>query len=383
MDITQNGIFILAVLFLNIVLSEWLVKRTFLRHLGVALLVILLTAVVANVGIIPTSSNTVPLYDGIFNIVAPVAIFLLLLEVNLKNLKLAGPPMIIMFLVGSVGTAVGVIAADYLIDAKNTIGPLHHAVGGMFTGTYTGGSINFNALAMYYQVNREGMLYATSVAIDNIATTIWMIATIAIPKFLQKKMPRIKTGVNPDSAGSDKQNQQRFIIIDITLLLALALVAKFVSDQAANWLLQHGVQIPSILILTTISLVIAQIPVISRLKSSRSLGLLGVYLFLAVIGAYCDIASLMQNGQLALVLFLFVVIIIGIHAILIYGMGALLKYDWDIIAVASQANIGGSTSALALSESLGRHDLLLSAILVGSLGNGIGTYLGFIIAGLL
>lgn len=113
------------------------------------------------------------------------------------------------------------------------------------------------------------------------------------------------------------------------------------------------------------------------------MGLLGVYLFLAVIGAYCDIASLMQNGQLALVLFLFVVIIIGIHAILIYGMGALLKYDWDIIAVASQANIGGSTSALALSESLGRHDLLLSAILVGSLGNGIGTYLGFIIAGLL
>ena len=198
MDITQNGIFILAVLFLNIVLSEWLVKRTFLRHLGVALLVILLTAVVANVGIIPTSSNTVPLYDGIFNIVAPVAIFLLLLEVNLKNLKLAGPPMIIMFLVGSVGTAVGVIAADYLIDAKNTIGPLHHAVGGMFTGTYTGGSINFNALAMYYQVNREGMRYATSVAIDKSATTMWMIATSAIQKFLQKTMQRIKTRVNPD-----------------------------------------------------------------------------------------------------------------------------------------------------------------------------------------
>ncbi|MCH8232110.1 MAG: hypothetical protein IIB82_05620 [Bacteroidetes bacterium] len=47
----------------------------------------------------------------------------------------------------------------------------------------------------------------------------------------------------------------------------------------------------------------------------------------------------------------------------------------------SKIIICGSTSALTLGESPGRHDLLLSAILVGSFGNGIGTYPGFIIAG--
>ena len=49
-------------------------------------------------------------------------------------------------------------------------------------------------------------------------------------------------------------------------------------------------------------------------------------------------------------------------------------------AVASQANIGGSTSALALAKSLGRSDLMLPAILVGALGNAVGTYLGFLTA---
>ena len=45
--------------------------------------------------------------------------------------------------------------------------------------------------------------------------------------------------------------------------------------------------------------------------------------------------------------------------------------------------IGGSTSALALARSLGRGDLALPGILVGALGNALGTYLGFLTAALL
>jgi uncharacterized membrane protein len=57
------------------------------------------------------------------------------------------------------------------------------------------------------------------------------------------------------------------------------------------------------------------------------------------------------------------------------------KFDVDMASVASQANIGGSLSAIALAKSLNRQDLLLPGILVGALGNGIGTYLGFLMAG--
>ena len=68
------------------------------------------------------------------------------------------------------------------------------------------------------------------------------------------------------------------------------------------------------------------------------------------------------------------------HTITLFGIGALFKVDWDVLDIASQANIGGATSALALARSLSRPDLQLPAVLVGSLGNALGTYLGILVA---
>jgi len=39
----------------------------------------------------------------------------------------------------------------------------------------------------------------------------------------------------------------------------------------------------------------------------------------------------------------------------------------------------GSSTAIALAESFNRKELILPAILVGSLGNALGTYLGFLV----
>ena len=60
-----------------------------------------------------------------------------------------------------------------------------------------------------------------------------------------------------------------------------------------------------------------------------------------------------------------------------------MKQDWAIIAIASNANIGGATSAGVLATAIGRDDLRLPGILAGSLGNAVGTYAGFVIAELL
>jgi uncharacterized membrane protein len=106
-----------------------------------------------------------------------------------------------------------------------------------------------------------------------------------------------------------------------------------------------------------------------------------VYLFLAVIGAFCELAALGQIGALAWRLLALVTTIVVVHGAVVFGVAAIGKLDWDTAAVASQANIGGSSSALALAKSLDRMDLYLPGILVGSLGNGLGTYLGFMVAG--
>jgi uncharacterized membrane protein len=139
--------------------------------------------------------------------------------------------------------------------------------------------------------------------------------------------------------------------------------------------------IPEIIILTSIALVLAQIPKIKRLPGAHTIGYFLILVFLATIGTLSDVRLLAQSGELALTLFLFVGLAVLIHGLVIFGLGAALKMDWDVISVASQANVGGTTTAIAAAESLERPDLLIPGVLVGSLGNAVGTYAGFLVAG--
>jgi uncharacterized membrane protein len=214
-------------------------------------------------------------------------------------------------------------------------------------------------------------------AADNIMTALGRATTLLVPRTLQRLRPRRL--VNPTTQTADElstQDEETVSPRHLAVLLAMGTGAIYLSKQvSAIWPV-----IPFVLMLTTIALVLAQFRLVNRLRGSRLLGLLGIYLFLAVIGAYCDLSALLKDGQLAIVLFGMICTIVLIHAVIIYGVGALFKQDWDMLGIASQANIGGATSALALARSLNRPDLQLSAVLVGSLGSAIGTYLGILVA---
>lgn len=385
MSFIYEPIYVLTILFLLIVVSEWLAQLRFFKHIGSVLIVIIIAAIIANIGIIPSSQNPPPIYDGIFQYAAPLGIFLLLLEVKLKELKYAGLPMIMMFLVGALGTAIAAIVGYKIVSPQHHL-ELSHAVAGMYTGTYTGGSANLNAVALTYGVNKDGVLYAAINAVDNILTTIWLVLTLVLPKILNRYFPR-KRSIPPQLEGlSDeeirdrmKSNEGSVGLTDIALLLALGLGSLFVSSlisAAVGWL-------PSIVVLTTMALVFAQIPFVQRLRGGRTLGYLLIMLFLAVIGAYCDFRALISAGDMAGMLLIWVTIIVFLHGAIIFGIGALLKQDWDIIAIASNANVGGATSAPVCAASLGRPDLQLPGLLAGTIGTAIGTYLGIAVAEIL
>ncbi len=379
----NHPIFVLAILCALLALSEYLVKNTPLKHLGGALLVILLGAVFANFRIIPSASNSIPLYDGIFTYVAPLSLFFLLLDVNIKNLKHAGVPMLVMFLLGTTGTLLGVwISLSYLIGPE-VFGEWRPVIGGMFAATYTGGGLNFNTVALHYNLMEEGVLYAGSVAVDNIITALWMLVCLVLPAVLQKIKPRQPLAAPQEKVDHQPYDQDSVNLWDFSVLLGLGIFTLFVAGELVEIFKAWGVVVPEILILTTIALLLAQIPQVGALRGARVLGMFGIYLFLVVVGAFCEVTALGAIGALAGQLMLFTTALVIIHAVFTFGMGALLGFDWQLISVASQANIGGSTSALALTESFNRRSLLIPAVLVGTLGNALGSYLGFLLAGIL
>ena len=166
----------------------------------------------------------------------------------------------------------------------------------------------------------------------------------------------------------------------LAVVLAIGGAAMGASTWLSEALARAGFNVPAILIITTLALVLAQHRGLSRLPGARVLAMYGVYLFLTVIGAFCDVRALAALGSLGLVLLVFAIFVVVVHGVAIFGAAWLFRLDLAGAAVASQANVGGSTSALALAKSLGREDLLVPGILLGSLGNAIGTFLGFLAA---
>lgn len=368
--------------------AEWLARRGPFRHLGAALLVILIGAVASNTGVLPAGSSAeapVPVYDAIFQYVAPIALFWLLLSVNLRDVLKAGVPIVLLFLLGAAGTLVGAIVAMRIVGGEDAIGPLYRAVAGMFTGTYTGGSVNFNAVALEYGVVEDGVLYGGSVVVDNIVTTVWIAATLAIPRSLVSFWSRRvqRSAGSAQAAAPIVDLAAELETIDprrLAIVIALGGGAWVLSDWLTGLLAAAGLAVPSILIITIVALVLAQVRAVSRLPGARLIGMYAVYVFLTVIGAYCDVHALGRLGELGLPLLAFASMTVAVHGVVIFGAAWLFRFDLDAAAVASQANVGGGTTALALAKSLGREDLLLPGILLGSLGNGIGTFLGFLAA---
>ncbi|MEP0713905.1 MAG: DUF819 family protein, partial [Algoriphagus sp.] len=97
---TEDPIYISGMLCMFVLLAVWLAKYRGWKALGTPILVILIAALASNLGLIPAATSGNPVYTGVFIYLAPMGIFIALLEVDLKSLKKAGGPILLMFGIG-------------------------------------------------------------------------------------------------------------------------------------------------------------------------------------------------------------------------------------------------------------------------------------------
>lgn len=372
-----------AVLFGLVAVADLAARRGVLKRAGAAILVIALGALAANLRVIPPAASGEPVYDPVFAVVIPAAIFLVLLEVNLAALRRAGGAMLGAFGLGAIGTVAGVLAAHWLTGAGPALGADAGPVAGMFTGTYIGGSANFNAVALGFGVARDSTLYTAATVVDNVMTDVWIVLLLALPAILSR-LPRFAgRAATPSVAEVEDPVPPLPGTLALSIPLALALTAVAVSEWAAGVLGAAGLPVPAILLVTSLALAAAQMPPVRRIRLANPLGLWGMFLFLAVVGASADLSALLAARELGTLLFAYVAIVFAAHGLLLFGVGWLLRMEPVVLAIASSANVGGSASAFVLAEAEGRGDLVLPALLIGSVGTALGTYAGFAMAAVL
>lgn len=361
-----------------------------------AILCLIFALLLSNLGIIPMNSGV---WDSIWSYIVPLAIPLLLFQCDMKKIGKEAGQMLILFLLSSVGTVLGAIIA-YLLLAKYI--PELGAIAGMFTGTYIGGGVNFAALADAFKIS-ESMVGASTVA-DNLLMVLYFFTLIMMPgiSFFRKNYahPYVDE-IEAKAHETDGENsaavywgRKEISLLDIALSIALAFVIVFLSENIASilkLLFAGDKTINNILVtffgnkylwITTISMILATLfsKQIGNIKGSNEIGTFLIYLFFFVIGVPASIIMIITNSPLLLV---FAAIIVIINMIVSLTFGKIFGFTLEEIIIASNANIGGPTTAAAMAVSKGWTKLVGPAMLVGTLGYVLGTYAGLLVGSIL
>lgn len=288
--------------------------------------------------------------------------------------------MLGIFFIGAAGVVAGGLVAGLVV-------PLPHTdawkLGGILTGTYIGGSMNFMALSNMYNYT-SNPLFASAVAADNIMTNVYLFLLLLLPgwSWVAKRFVPWQEPAEQVLPGTPETIPTPLNIpVTEKLLLSMGLSAIIVA--AGKFLGAYVQQLagsdtrPDVLFITVIAVAAANL--FPRwLQPLRELafeaGLFMLYMFLAVAGSNADFSKLLAAAPQV---FAMVGIIMGVHLSVVLVLGRWLRYSIYEIGLSSCANISGPPVCVPLAAAYKTRSLVTPVILVAILGYAIGNLAGF------
>ena len=394
----ENHWALLAVLFAATALAIWLEQKyKWASRISGAIITLILAVTLVNLHVIPDSA---PVFDDVvWGYAVPLAIPLLLLQTNIRRIRKETGRFLLIFLIGAAGTVAGTILATLLLGGNVTGLP---GVAAMMTGSYIGGGVNFTAIADAFHVDST-LISATTVA-DNLNMALYFLVLLGIAGsvFFRKRYahPHIDEVSSKGKPGDAETLAKRYwtrkdvSLKDVAVDLAYAAAVVFLSRLSGNffaglipkdnWFTQmlntfFGSQYVWI---TNFSVIFATFfeKQAGEMHGAQELGTWMIYLFFFVIGVPASIGVLIRNAP---ILLLFCMIVVLMNMAFCFVGGRLLKFNLEDIILASNANIGGPTTAAGMAISQGWVKLIGPCMLVGTFGYVIGTWLGILVGSLL
>lgn len=355
-----------AVLLAAATIGFWADRTRWGARVSGCVVTIGVTFVMSNVAVLPVAS---PVYDVVWGAVVPLAIPLLLFRANLRRIVREGGRTLLAFACGAVGTVVGTFVAFYAID----LGPESYKLAGIFAATYVGGSMNYAATAKALDLE-SGDLLTAGIAADNLVMTLYFLLLFALPSiaWLRARYPDRQAAANSDSTrtiGSAPPLELLPVSAALAVATGACALGYGIADAAGN---------TSLAIMVVTGLVVAMATLwpahMGQLAAGERLGTLLMQIFFATIGASANIAVVVSVGP---ALFVFAALILSVHLLVLLLAGWLLRLDLAELVVASNANMGGPTTAAAMAIGRGWHSLVVPAILCGTLGYAVANFVGY------
>ncbi len=389
---------LLAILFGSTLLAIWLEQKyKWASKISGAIITLVIAIALVNLGVIPAEAKVFD--DIVWGYAVPMAIPLLLLQTNLRKMHREAGRFLAIFLIGAAGTVAGAILATTLLRGALEGLP---GVGAMMTGSYIGGGVNFTALSDAFKV--DSTLKASATVADNLNMAIYFLVLLAVAgsALFRKwyKHPHIDDVLKNGKSGSGETlaaqywTRKEISLKDVAVDMAFAVIVVFLSKLIAgffegliptdNWFLKmlntfFGSQYVWI---TNLSLLWSTCfeKQASNMRGAQEIGTWLIYLFFFAIGVPASVGTLIRSAP---ILLLFCMIIVLVNMLFCFLGGKLFRFDLEEIVLASNANIGGPTTAAGMAISQGWVRLIGPCMLVGTFGYVIGTWLGILVGSLL
>jgi len=380
-----NPTFVLSTLLLLSTFGITLEQKTTLgKALSAPLATMGLSLIIANVGILPFVS---PLYTNVINqYLVPLAVPMLLYDSNLRRVFSDTGSLLLAFVVGAFSTIVGTLIAFPLLPL-HALGPnVGWRVACALAARHIGGAINFVAVADTLQIS--GTVVSAAIAADNIVVAFYFGFLFYISKAgpvtttTTNNSPETKedegekdisttttttvTATTSEDTGLGGLDSSPITLETLGASITVSSCLVTMGGMLTKWLFPGVSSLPLTSVLTVVAATLFPQFFVHIRTAGSALGILFIQLFFAASGAAGSIPLVLKSAPS---LFAFCTLQIGIHFLTLLAVGkGLCKLPSRELYLASNANVGGPTTAAAMAQAKEWHRLVLPALLVGILG---------------
>ncbi len=300
------------------------------------------------------------------NNLLPAMLFLMLLQIDLRQFVKLGRPLLIAYSAAVISLGVGFIAIFWLFGFNADEAGLFAAL----TGSWMGGTANMLAVGSALNVSETMMGYA--LVTDAVDYTFWVILLLALvraaPAFNRWTKAIADNEVLNELGCACSLGPKRY-----WLLLVISLTVALFSQMIAFGLGGLSQTTWMVLIATFAGLIGAYTP-LGKLNGSTEIASTMLLLLVALIGSRADFSGF-SDVPLYLLAGLLILII---HAVVMVIAARVFRLDLFSIGIASLANIGGVASAPILAAAYNKA-LIGVAVLMAIMGYLIGTFGGLLV----
>lgn len=343
-------------------LGFWSERTRIGKELSGPLVATLVGLLLSNFGLI---SSNAPQYGVVNKFLLPLAVPLLLFTADMRRVFMETGKLLMVFVVGSVATVVGTLAAAKVFPLS-VLGADGWKVASALAARHIGGAVNYVAVAETTGMSSSAQ--AAGLAADNLICAVYF-TTIY---YLARKIPAdAQLAVTGDEAASSSSPGSGVQVLEGATAVALSAAICYLGVLCEAWLQLPGTLIPCATAITVVLATALPKLLAPLVASGEGIATVLMNIFLSTVGASGSVSAVIKTAP---ALFVFCVIQIGIHLAILMGAGRLLGFTRRDVLLASNANVGGPTTAAGMATAKGWRSSLTPAILVGTFGYAIATF---------